>query len=199
MNSKSKKSNRINIARPVYCLVISDNESGTEYGDVKNLGKAMQVQITATVSTGVLYGDGAQEENIGKLVALSLALDVNKLFIETKAEILGNQYKDGVLVEKKGDEAPDIAVGYEIEQTGGTKEQVWLLKGKAKPINQTVQQSTESMSFSTDSITIDFVPRESDGQIRYYADTANADYKKEQETKFFAKGPSSYPKPTVQQ
>lgn len=193
--NKSRKSNRINIVRPVYSMILEDGPSGTTYGEVKSLGKAMQVQVTPAVAAGVLYGDGAQEENIGKLTGISVVIDVNKIFIESRAEIMGNTYKDGVLMEQKGDEPKDIALGYEVEQTGGTREQVWLLKGKAKPINQTIQQSTDNLVFSTDSITIDFIPRESDGSIRYYADTANADYTEEQAKKFFSEGPSSYPMP----
>ena len=78
----------------------------------------------------------------------------------------------GVYVgEKAGDEAPYIAAGYKVEQTNGKCELIWLLKGRAQPINSSVQQSTDSLNFSTDSITINFIPRDYDNEIRYFADS----------------------------
>ena len=47
--NKSKKTNRINIKNMVYALLTSDTAAGTEYGEVKPLGKAMQVQLTPTL------------------------------------------------------------------------------------------------------------------------------------------------------
>lgn len=190
----SKKSNRINVARLVYCLLLTDTAEGTTYGPVKPFGKAMQIQITPQVATGTLYGDGNKEEDVGILKGIAVAVDTNKVFAETRAEIMGNTIVDGIVIEKAGDQPPDIAVGYEVEQLGGTKEQVWLLKGKAQPGNQTIQQSTDNLNFSTDSTTINFIPRESDSQIRFFGDTANTDYTAAQATAFFASGPVTYPK-----
>ena len=195
----SVKSNRINITNPVCSLVLSDTEAGTTYGDVESLGKAMQVQVTPQVATGTQYGNGEKEEDIGMLKGISIALDVNKLFIEMRAKIMGNTYVDGILIEKGGDQAPYLALGYEVEQTGGTKEQIWLLKGRAQPANQTVQQSTDNINFSNDSITVNFIPREYDKQIRFFGDTANSDYTEAQATAFFATGPVSYPNAVMEE
>ena len=192
----SVKSNRINITNPVYCLLTADTASGTTYEDVKTFGKAMQVQFTPQLATGTLYGNGVKEEDIAKMTGASVVVDVNKLFAEVKAEILGNATADGIVIVTSGDEAPYIAFGYEVEQTGGTKEQIWLLKGRAQPSNQTIQQSADNVNFSTDSITINFIPRESDKKIYWFGDTANSDYTEAQATAFFATGPVSYPTPT---
>lgn len=192
----SKKSNRINVARLVYCLLLTDTAEGTTYGPVKPFGKAMQIQLTPQVATGTLYGDGNKEEDVGMLKGIAVAVDTNKVFAETRAEIMGNTIVDGIVIEKAGDQPPDIAVGYEVEQLGGTKEQVWLLKGKAQPGNQTIQQSTDNLNFSTDSTTINFIPRESDSQIRFFGDTANTDYTAAQAAAFFESGPVTYPKKT---
>lgn len=189
----SVKSNRINVKKPVYCLLTADTAAGTAYGDVKSFGKAMQVQITPQVATGVLYGNGGKEEDIGKVKAYAVVADVNKLFAEVKAEIMGHTMIDGVVIVKDGDEPPYIAFGYEVEQTGGTKEQVWFLKGRAQPANQTIQQSTDNINFSTDSITMNFIPRESDERLTWFGDTANDDYTEGQAAVFFATGPVSFP------
>lgn len=190
------KSNRINVTNPVFCLLTTDASEGTTYGTVESLGEAMQVQITPQVASGTLYGNGAKQEDISRLKGVAVAIDVNKLFSEVKAKILGNTITDGVVIAKDGDEPPYIALGYEVEQTGGTKEQIWFLKGRAQPANQTVQQSTDNLNFSTDSITINFIPRDSDKRIYWFGDTANSDYTAAQATAFFATGPVSYPAAT---
>lgn len=198
-NGKSKRSNRINIKNPVMCLLTSDTDEGTTYGEVESLGEAMQIQLTPAVASGTLFGNGMQTENIGKLSGIAVSLDLNKLYIEKRALILGNEYKDGVLIETAGQEPPYIALGYEVEQTNGTSELVWLLKGRAQPVNETRQQSTDNIVFSTDSVTINFIPRDSDRQIRFFGDTANPDFTKEQADKFFTTGPVEYPKKTAQE
>ena len=127
------------------------------------------------------------------MTGLAVALDVNKVPIEDRAEILGNKYENGVLVETSGDEAPYIALGYEVPETNGCKELIWLLKGRAQPYNSNVQQSTDNINFSTDSITINFIPRTSDGMLRFCGDTANADLTEQQISKWFTTGPSKVP------
>lgn len=194
--SESAKANRINVKEPVYCLVQSDGPEGTTYGDVKSLGDAMQIQLTPGLSTGTLYGNGVKKEDIAFLNSISVALDVNKLKIETRADILGHQYQSGVLIEEAGDEAPYIAVGYKVEQTNDKEELIWLLKGRAQPVNDSVQQMTENINFSTNTISINFIPRESDKLLRFFADTANPDFTEEQASVWFEKGPSKPPVPS---
>lgn len=190
----SKKANRINVKNLVYTLVLSDTEEGTTYGDVRKIGPAMQVQLTPSLSSGVLFGDGVQQENIAKLNGIAMVLDANKIKIEDRADMLGHKYENGVLIEAAGDEAPYIAVGYIVDETNQCKEYVWLLKGRAQPFNSSVQQSTDNLNFSTDSITINFIPRDSDGQLRYFADSANESLTADQISKWFVSGPS---KPVV--
>ena len=195
--NKSQKANRINIVDPVFACLLTDTAEGTTYGDVRSLGAAMQAQVTPSLSSGTLYGNGVQQENIAKLNGIALVLDVNKIPVEERAVVLGNTYKDGVIHEKSGDEAPYIAVGYKVEQTNRKEELIWLLKGRAQPINSNVQQSTENLNFSTDSITINFIPRDSDKELRFFADSANADLTKEQIDAWFQTGPSKAPVPTL--
>ena len=192
----SKKSNRINVKNLVMSLLLTDTAEGATYGDVEKISPAMQVQLTPSLSSGTLHGDGVQQENIAKLNGIAMVMDVNKVKIETRAKMLGHTYENGVLIEKAGDEAPYIAIGYLVEGTNKCNEYVWLLKGRAQPFNSTVQQSTDNINFSTDSININFIPRDCDGALRYFADSANADLTEDQIGKWFSSGPS---KPVVAQ
>ena len=193
----SAKSYRINITNPVYALLTGDTQETVTYGEVKPLGEAMQVQLTPSVATGKLHGNGVVKEDIAKLKGIAMAFDATKIPIEDKAIIQGHQYKDGVMVEKDGDEAPYIAFGYKVEGTNKKDEYVWLLKGRATPMNETHKQSEDNITFSTDTVNINFIPREKDKEIRYFADSANSEFKAAQAEAWFKTGPVTYPTATA--
>lgn len=191
MTSTSKRSYKINIKNPVYCEVLTDDKSGTTYGTVKSLGEAQQAQVTASAATGSLYGDGAIVDSSAKLTGLSLALNVTKIPVEARADIYNLTVTNGVVQVKAGVQAKYIAVGYEIEQTSGESEYVWLLKGRPQPLNENVSQSESNINYSNDQMVIDFVKRVSDEMLQYFADAANADFTAAQAAKWFTNGPSA--------
>ena len=193
----SKRSYKINVKKPVYCKLTSDTLSGVSYGSVVSLGEAMQIQLTAVSSSGQLYGDGSIVDSSSKLVGLTVVFDATKIPIEVVADIYNQTYTDGVLQEKAGEQANYIALGYEVEQTTGDSEYVWLLKGRPQPLNENVQQSEANITYSTDQMTIDFVRRIYDDMLRYKADAANADFTAAQAAAWFSAGPTSPVAPVV--
>ena len=193
----SKRSYKINIKKPVYCEVLTDTTDGTTYGSVKSLGEAMQVQMTAVSSSGQLYGDGSIVDSSSKISGLTVVLDATKIPVEAKADIYNYTFTDGVVQVKAGVQAKYIALGYEVEQTTGDSEYVWLLKGRPQSLNENVQQSEQNITYSTDQMTIDFVRRVSDDMLQYYADAANADFTASQAAAWFSQGPSQIVTPVV--
>lgn len=189
----SSKSNRVNVKNLVYCTLTSDDASGVVYGSVKPLAKAMTVEVTPTQATGILYGDGAQQENLAKLTGLSASLEVNKIAIEDKATIQGHTYANGVMTIAASDEAPYIALGYQVEGTNGYSEYIWLLKGRVQEGNQNASQATDKINFTTDKMTINFIPREYDSFMEFTADSSNADFTSSQIADWFTTGPVTYP------
>lgn len=194
----SQKSNRINVKNLVYCVMTSDNSMGVSYDTVKDLAKAMTIEVTPAQATGVLYGDGSQQENIAKLTGIATKLEVNKIAIEDRAVILGHKYENGVLIKSASDEAPYIAMGYKVEGTNNYAEYVWLLKGRAQEISSSVQQQNDKINFSTDILNINFIPRDYDDFIEFDADTANENFTDTQAEKWFENGPESYPLPNTE-
>ena len=170
--NKSNRSYRINIKNPVYCEVISDTEEKTTYGPVASLGEAQEIQVTSSMASGTLHGNGAVVDSTSLMTGLAVSMKLTKLNVEVVADI----YR------------------YEVQQTDGKSEYVWLLKGKPKPTNSTVQQSETNINYSTDTIEIDFVKRISDDMLRYYADASNPEFTKEQADAWFKEGPSTFPK-----
>lgn len=187
---KSTTTYRINLTDPVYAEVITDENEGTTYGEVKSLGEAQQAQVTPSVASGQLYGNGAIVDSSAMLTGLSMVLSTTKIPIEAQVDIYNYKVKDGVVQVKAGTKPKYIAVGYVVEQTNGSRELVWLLKGRPQPLNSDVKQSEGNINYSTDSITIDFVRRKSDGMLKFFADEANPELTKAQADAWFKEGPA---------
>ena len=186
----SSQSYRINITNPVYCEMITDTKEGTVYGVVKSLGEAQQAQCTAVEASGEVYGNGDIVDSSSLLVGLTLALDITKIPIEVQADIYNFEVEDGVVLVKAGVQPKYIAVGYEVPQTDGKSEYIWLLKGRPKPLNKNVQQSNGNINYSTDTMNVSFVKRKSDNRLKFFADASNPSFTAEQAAKWFAQGPS---------
>lgn len=189
------KTNRLNVKDLVYCLLLTDDETAVTYDVVKSLAPVMTIDIQPSQATGVLYGNGAQQENIGKITGVATKLEVNKVPIEVRAEILGHKFDNGVMITNTEDEAPYIALGYRVECTNGCDEYVWLLKGRAQEIASTAQQQTDKINFSTDKLDINFIPRDYDGHLKFDGDTSNDNFTSAQAAAWFAQGPETYPVP----
>ncbi len=172
----SVKANRFNITKSVYALVTKDDSTGFTCGAVKKFGDPMTVVFTPVYASGIMYGGGVKTEDTTKMTGAQVKMEVNKILIETRADILGNTYASGILKENKNDQPKEFAFGYEIEQSNGKKEYVWLFKCKAKPFAESVEQTTDNMKFASDTIDIAVMPRTFDGDIRHKADTANPDF-----------------------
>lgn len=181
---------KINITHPVYCILTQDDAEGVAYGDVKKFGEAMEISITPSVSSGELYGNGAKVDSYSKLTGLTVSFKNTKVPIETRQDIYDLQVSNGVVQESAAKQATKyIAFGYETEQTNGLSEYTWLLKGRPKPINTDLKQSEQNVTYSTDTIEIDFVKRVYDDMLRYFADLSNPDFTQAQADAWFLTGP----------
>ncbi len=179
---ESVKTVRFNVSKLVFAIITQDTATGYIHKAVRKLGEPMQVQLTYTLATGTVYGAGVKQFTKTKVTGAALQLDINKVPIEIRAEIYGNKYENGVRSVNKNDQAKMIAVGYEVEAMSDNedkREMDWLFKGKAQPFGKTTQQTTDNINASTDTMTIDFVPRDFDGDIHKDADTANPDFTEE--------------------
>lgn len=171
----SKQSYKINVKHPVYAVMTSDDTSATVYGAVKKFGEAQQVTLTPSVSTGNLYGNGSKVDSAVKMTGITVAYKATKIPIEVKADLYNYTMTSGVM-DVTSVQPNYIAFGYEVEQTSGDSEYVWLLKGRPQPITEDVTQSEDNITYSTDTINIEFVERLSDNVLYKFADAANADF-----------------------
>lgn len=167
---------RINVENAAYALIESNTTLAYSLKNKKPLPGLRSIDLTLQLASGKLYGDGSIACNIAQATGATLKVDVNKIKIENRAEILGQTYSSGVLDVKAGDSAPEIAFYFEVISDKGTKEQLWLLCGVAQPFGMTGAQREENITFSTDTMTIEFKPRAIDKKIQRLGDTSNADF-----------------------
>jgi phi13 family phage major tail protein len=153
-------------------MLTDDTKSAVTYGTVKPFSSARQVQLSPTLAAGEIFGDGVKEKSMSKITGYDLTLDVNKIQVDVRAEILGHTINSEGKLIIGGDDQPEyFAIGYEIEQTGNKRELVWLLKCIAQPFANQVSQSEKDIKFSTDSIKISCVAREFDRIFQVIGDT----------------------------
>jgi phi13 family phage major tail protein len=115
---------------------------------------------------------------------------VNKIPIEDRAALQGQTCTNGVIEESETDEPPYIALGYEIEKTGGASELVWLYKGSMAPIEEDTSQKDGSIKYDTQKSRIIFIPRINDGKLRKFADSEGTGFVETTKTNWFSSVPA---------
>lgn len=176
MSNISTDTYRINVENAGYALIESNTSLAYAIKTKKPLPGLRSIDLTLQLSSGKLYGDGSIACNIAQATGATVQLGVNKIKIEDRAEILGQTYENGILDVKAGDTAPELAFYCEVVSDKGTKEQLWLLCGVAQPFGINGQQREENITFSTDTLNVEFKPRAKDKKIYRLGDTSNADF-----------------------
>lgn len=183
---------RMNVKNLVYAKLLTDTETGTTYGDIKKFADARQIQVTPTIASGDCYGDGAKKKSQSKITGYEVTTDVNKAQVDVRADLFGHKFTpDGELIIGNDDKPIEFAFGYEIEQTEGNRELVWLLKCTAQPYAYTVQQTEGDVKYASDSIKITSIMRESDNNFQLIGDTNNSTFTDEKANAFLSTVPTT--------
>lgn len=183
---------RMNVKNLVYAMLTSDSSTETVYGSVKNFADARQIQITPTVAKGECYGDGVKKKSDSKVTGYEITVDVNKAQVDVRADWFGHKLtSNGELIVNKDDKPGKFAFGYEIEQSEGHRELVWLFKCDAQPYAYTVQQTEGDIKYASDSIKLTAVCRESDGNFQLIGDTNNSTFTDTLANSFLSTVPTS--------
>ena len=145
---------------------ITETAGVLTYGTPELIAGAMEISRNPTVASGQLYGDGKIAHTTNRKVGYEIVLGHNKIPSKWRRWMEGTVYTSGVESGTSEDEPKPLAIGWEVEKTGGESELIWFLYCKANPIEETVQQSEENINYSTDSVTITATEHDSVG--RYY-------------------------------
>lgn len=165
---------RINVRNAKYCPISANTTSSYTLGTAVQLPELRSIELSASLATGSLYGDGRKVEDTAKLTGVTCNIALNKIPVEARAYLQGATLgADGILTVKDTDVAPEVALYFETDATDGSKEEIWLLVGKAQPISLSAVQKEDQVTYSTDNLTIGCVARKKDGAFYKIADTDN--------------------------
>lgn len=174
-----RKSVAIGLTNLVYALVTADTpptkpgagDGSTTYGPVTRILGAITANFSPNASNDTLFADDGPYDTASTLGAMSLELNVADIPSEQRAELLGAQYVNGVLVHTSEDIPPYVAVGMSIKKSNGADRYIWYLKGKFSPPDDNNQTKADSINWNTPTITGNFLKRDSDNQWRVSCDT----------------------------
>lgn len=159
----------VNVKNVVYAT-LTDETAGT-YGTPKTISPLMSVKVDTKTSNEILYGDGSPQETMTTVGETTLEIGINDLPQDVHAALLGHTHDPvtGVMVEKETDEAPYVALGFELVKSNGSSVFFWYLKGKFEEPAVDAKQKEDKVSYSTPTLKGTFVNR-ADGIKRYKFD-----------------------------
>lgn len=147
--------------------ILTEADGVTTYDTPRKISKAMSASVTPSTSSQVLHGDDAAQEIVEDLEGVEVSVGINSLSMEDYAYIMGKELDaNGGVVDSDSDEAPYVALGYEVPLSKGGKRMTWLYKGKFFTPSEEDVTKQGTTTFQTPTITGSFIPRE-DGNWRY--------------------------------
>ena len=187
------KSVPIGLTNLVYAIMVDDVPPTTVGGDdgyttydsaVRILG-AITANFSPNASNDTLFADDGPYETASTLGAMSLELNVADLPPENRAELLGAQYENGILIHTSEDIPPYVAVGMSVKKSNGADRYIWYLKGKFTAPDDNNQTKADSINWNTPTITGNFLKRDSDNQWRVSIDTDDPNVQAETKNNWF--------------
>jgi len=160
-----------------YIALKKDTTDLIEYDTIiKKLIGARSIKVVPKVDSAELYGDDQLLETASALGAIEVEIDVADLTLQERADFLGYKYENGVLIENKDFNPPEIAFGFEAPKSRSKTSTeafrlVWLTKGKAEPLEEEGKTKEDKIGFQTQKIKLKFMPRIKDGTYKITADT----------------------------
>lgn len=148
--------------------ILTDDETATTYDAPRKLSPAMTANVTPNVNSANLHGDDQVQETIEELESVTVEIGINDLTLADYAFLLGKTVdSNGGVTDSINDEAPYVAIGYEVPLTKGRKRMTWLYKAKFGIPAEQDQTKQGTPSFQTPTISATSIPRQSDGEWRY--------------------------------
>lgn len=148
-----------------YAVITAEDETKTEYGEVKPLGPAIALNLQPSVNRsnlrandGVLFSDSAKGP-------IAVTLNTAYLEKEVEAEILGKTvHANGLITDNKDDDPPYIAIGGKAENARGGYDYFWIYRTKLAPADQNMETKQETPTYQTPNLTGEAIPRMHDGE-----------------------------------
>lgn len=157
--------------KKVHVALLTD-EATNVYATPTQLSPAVSSNITPNFTSTNLYGDDRTihvEEALGDI---DVEIAITDLTDADYAIIMGvTANSDGVIEDQTNDQAPYLAIGFEMPKPDGGVALRWYYKGKFQKPAESANTKGENVEFQTPTITAKFMAR-ADGKWR-----ARVDYK----------------------
>lgn len=144
--------------------IITENENGTTYGEVKALAPVKSVSVDLTSEKEDVYADNVLQQSTFGASKRVRTFDCTRIDPSVVAELLGNTTievggKVAYATDPNGSNRPYIAVGYALHDGDVDKpcELVWALKGKVNSISQTSATIDDGTGSEGQSVEVEFV------------------------------------------
>lgn len=150
-------------SRLVYAIV-NETESGTTFGEVKQLAPVKSVSVELTSEKEDVYADNTLQQTTYGASTRVRTFDCTRIAPEVVAELLGNTIiavgeNNAYATDPNGSNRPYIAVGYALHDGDVDRpcELVWCFKGKVNSISQTSTTIDNGTTSEGQSVEVEFV------------------------------------------
>lgn len=134
---------------------------------------AIDVSIShANADPDILYADDIENDVLYPDTELTVTLEVKELPLALQAKLLGNKVgKKNEIVEVAGATPPYYAMGFKSAKRDGNDRYVWLVKGRAQPLDEQFHTKEKAPTRQNDTISLTFIKRTKDDVFKYVYDT----------------------------
>lgn len=163
--------------KKLHVAILSAEETNT-YASPTQLSPAVSANVTPNFNTANLSGDDRIVYVENSLGDIDVEIAVTDLTNEHYALLMGvTANTDGVIEDSTDDNAPYVALGFEMPKPDGGVALRWYYKGKFQKPSESVTTKGDTTEFQTPTISAKFMARE-DGKWRArvdYPDAASID------------------------
>ena len=134
---------------------------------------AIDVSIShANADPDILYADDIENDVLYPDTELTVTLEVKELPLALQAKLLGNLVgTKNEIVEVAGATPPYYAMGFKSAKRDGNDRYVWLVKGRAQPLDEQFHTKEKAPTRQNDTISLTFIKRTKDDVFKYVYDT----------------------------
>jgi len=194
---------RINVRDSRIAFLVSDDSTGVKYEPPIKIPGTMQIQLAPRVAEAILYGDGRERHKAVKVTGYDVTFDHNRIPPGVAARMSGKKYDEttGVRHSHVNDQPEPFAWGWVVDLTDNHEEITWLTKCTMSPPNRDMQQSEDSINYSTESMTVTALALDYNGYFEHVGDTSDepSGFDKEKAAAFLESAPAFPPRSDSEQ
>ena len=166
---------KVGLRDVIFWKLTTDTASNLEYADEAEAETvdAIDVSIShANADPDILYANDVENDVLYEDTELTVTLEVKDLPLSLQAKLLGNKVgTKAEIVEVAGATPPYYAMGFKAEKRDGNDRYMWLLKGRAQPLDEQHHTKEKAPTRQNDTISLTFIKRTNDNVFKYVYDT----------------------------